>query len=109
MTYYIKVPKIDYYSWKIMAIVLLFFVIFLLYYIQNISTVGEVNDDYWHKGYNDCINNFNISSNEQAMYVQWKMNKVLYYYMQNYSNASECFRELNGSYDNGWCYYTQWK
>jgi len=78
MEYEIKVGKIDYYTWKIGAIVLLLLCLVLIYLNNTQPTVGEINDNYWHLGYADCERNYNLTSDEQMLLNTYRANKIIY-------------------------------
>jgi hypothetical protein len=65
--------KIDYYTWKIGAIVLLVLLLIMIYHCQDRHTIGEINDDYYHLGFADCVNYYNITSDEQ---YDWSIIKI---------------------------------
>lgn len=76
MSYYIKVSKIDYLTWKIMALVLLAVCLILLFLYQQKPNEGEIKDNWWHIGYNDCSVYYNFTSDEQMKLNEWKAIKT---------------------------------
>lgn len=92
MIKYIKVSKAEYYSWKAYTFVLLFCVLVLIFINQQKYYVGEINDDYYHKGIYDCHNNVHNGIDVRFMYR---------------SNSSTlCELKLNGTLAvDGYCYY----
>lgn len=77
MNYEIKVGKIDYYTWKIGAIVLLLLLLTLTYFYNSKPTVGEINDNYWHIGYADCQRNYNLTSDEMMILNQYRIYRMI--------------------------------
>jgi len=72
----IEVSKIDYYSWKIGAIVLLILLIMMIYSKNYSYDDGEINDNYWHLGYSDCERNYNFTSDEMMILNTYRIYKI---------------------------------
>jgi hypothetical protein len=71
----IKVSKIDYYTWKWGAIILMFVLLAFIVFNKP-PTKGEINDVWWHIGYNDCERSYNYSSDEILILNQYKIAKI---------------------------------
>jgi len=80
----IEVSKIDYYSWKIGAIVLLILLIMMIYSKNYSYDDGEINDNYWHLGYSDCERNYNFTSDEMMILNTYRIYKI-----ENRTNLQE--------------------
>ena len=76
MSYYIKVSKIDYYSWKIATIfVLSLLIASFWFYVPPVRE--EINDGYWHMGYQECLNDkVNLTSDELMNLNQYRVCKL---------------------------------
>lgn len=85
--YEIKTSKIDYYTWKIGALILLGAILVLLFLNQK-PTEGEINDGYYHLGYSDCARYYNFTSEE--MFI---LNSYRIYKMENKSVEVELIRK----------------
>ena len=79
--FYMTVEKIDYYTWKIMAIMAIICYVILLYAgththpkLNNLES-GQL-DNYWHQGYMDCEKNFNLTSDEKMALNVYRISKI---------------------------------
>lgn len=73
--YEITTSKIDYYTWKIGALILLGAILVLLFLNQK-PTEGEINDGYYHLGYFDCARYYNFTSEEMFILNQYRIFKL---------------------------------
>lgn len=87
MTNYIKVEKIDYYTWKIGTIILLLLCFALIYNMQTSDNKGEINDNWWHIGYKDCERNYNLSNDEQYILNKFRIEKQIQSQIHNLTNG----------------------
>jgi hypothetical protein len=83
MKYEIKVSKIDYYTWKVGAIVLLLLLLLLLFVMGlEQGTWGveereaEINDAYWHMGYVSCERYYNFTVDEMYVLNKYRIEKL---------------------------------
>ena len=67
MTHYIKVRKMDYQIWKLVAIILTFLLLLLAY--TNV-TINKRNVFYYDLGKNNCESYFNLSISEITLLRQ---------------------------------------
>lgn len=76
-----NVSKLDYYTWKVGAIVLLLALLAVLGTRNGVFGTtqyqDEVNDVYWHMGYSQCVDYFNLSSDEMYVLNLYRMEKII--------------------------------
>jgi hypothetical protein len=52
--HYLRVSKMDYYTWKIGSFILLILILILIYKAGNEKISPEQQDYWWHIGFKDC-------------------------------------------------------
>jgi hypothetical protein len=77
-SYYMKVSRLDYYTWKVGAIILLIIMIALIGFNSRIQANynAMVKDNFYHIGYLDCERYFNLTSDEQYVLNKYRTEQI---------------------------------